>query len=33
VSAPLPDHMAASWNFFGFAPDTEGDPFADLALG
>ena len=32
VAAPLPPHMAASWDFFGFAKDTEGDPFAELEL-
>jgi 23S rRNA pseudouridine955/2504/2580 synthase len=32
VTAPLPPHMQATWNFFGFAADTEGDPFAELEL-
>lgn len=32
VSAPLPNHMAKSWSFFGFSADTEGDPFAELDL-
>ena len=32
VSAPLPPHMVATWQFFGFAADTEGDPFAELKL-
>ena len=32
VTAPLPPHMQATWKFFGFAADTEGDPFAALEL-
>jgi 23S rRNA pseudouridine955/2504/2580 synthase len=32
VTAPLPEHMKASWEFFGFSQDTEGDPFAELEL-
>lgn len=31
VRAPLPDHMRETWNFFGFDPDTEEDPFAELS--
>jgi hypothetical protein len=30
VTAPLPPHMRATWRFFGFAEETEGDPFAEL---
>jgi 23S rRNA pseudouridine955/2504/2580 synthase len=32
VTAPLPAHMRATWDFFGFAGDTKGDPFAELEL-
>jgi 23S rRNA pseudouridine955/2504/2580 synthase len=32
VTAPLPPHMQASWDFFEFASDTAGDPFAELDL-
>jgi 23S rRNA pseudouridine955/2504/2580 synthase len=32
VTAPLPPHMQATWDFFGFSADTRGDPFAALAL-
>jgi len=32
VTAPLPPHMQTTWKFFGFAADTEGDPFAALEL-
>jgi hypothetical protein len=32
VKAPLPPHMLATWKFFGFAADTDGDPFAELEL-
>lgn len=31
VRAPLPDHMRETWNFFGFDPDAEEDPFAELS--
>ncbi len=31
VTAPLPPHMRASWDFFGFEESGERDPFADLA--
>ena len=31
LKAELPPHMVASWRVFGFANDTQGDPFADLA--
>ena len=30
ATAPLPPHMKATWKFFGFSSETEGDPFADL---
>jgi 23S rRNA pseudouridine955/2504/2580 synthase len=30
VRAALPDHMKETWNFFGFDPDAEEDPFAAL---
>jgi 23S rRNA pseudouridine955/2504/2580 synthase len=30
VTAPLPQHMRATWDYFGFGPDTEGNPFAAL---
>jgi 23S rRNA pseudouridine955/2504/2580 synthase len=30
ATAPLPPHMKATWKFFGFSAETEGDPFADL---
>ena len=29
VTAPLKDHMLASWKFFGFDADSREDPFAD----
>ncbi|MEA2755182.1 MAG: rRNA pseudouridine synthase [Aliidongia sp.] len=32
VTAPLPPHMQDTWKFFGFAADTDGDPFAELDL-
>jgi 23S rRNA pseudouridine955/2504/2580 synthase len=32
VTAPLPPHMQATWKFFGFEGDTDGDPFAELEL-
>jgi 23S rRNA pseudouridine955/2504/2580 synthase len=32
VTAPLPPHMSASWDLYGFAAEPDGDPFADLAL-
>lgn len=31
VAAPLPAHMRASWDFFGFEESSERDPFVDLA--
>jgi 23S rRNA pseudouridine955/2504/2580 synthase len=31
VTAPLPPHMRASWDFFGFEESSERDPFAELA--
>jgi 23S rRNA pseudouridine955/2504/2580 synthase len=31
ATAPLPPHMRATWEFFGFAADA-GDPFAELEL-
>ncbi|AWK90010.1 RluA family pseudouridine synthase [Azospirillum thermophilum] len=27
VTAPLPDHMQATWKYFGFSPNLRGDPF------
>jgi len=30
VTAPLPPHMVETWSFFGFAPEPDGDPFAEL---
>lgn len=30
VTAPLPDHMAATWAYFGFDANRRDDPFADL---
>jgi 23S rRNA pseudouridine955/2504/2580 synthase len=30
VTAPLPPHMRTTWQFFGFDPEPERDPFADL---
>ncbi len=32
VTAPLPAHMAPTWRFFGFDPEPDGDPFAELEL-
>jgi 23S rRNA pseudouridine955/2504/2580 synthase len=32
VEAPLPEHMARTWAFFGFDAQEAGDPFAELAL-
>ena len=29
VSAPLPPHMKATWNLFGFNPDDDTNPFED----
>jgi len=29
VTAPLPEHMRATWQFFGFDPDAEDDPFPE----
>lgn len=29
ITAPLPDHMAKTWSFFGFDKDYAEDPFAD----
>lgn len=31
VTAPLPPHMRATWEFFGFEDSDAGDPFAELA--
>ncbi len=31
VKAPLPDHMAATWAFFGFDPNLRSNPLADGA--
>ncbi|HZH26183.1 MAG TPA: RluA family pseudouridine synthase [Azospirillaceae bacterium] len=31
VTAPLPPHMKATWEYFGFSADTDGDPFAEYA--
>lgn len=30
VTAPLPDHMQATWKYFGFSPNLKEDPFGDL---
>jgi 23S rRNA pseudouridine955/2504/2580 synthase len=30
ATAPLPPHMKATWKFFGFSSETDGDPFAGL---
>lgn len=30
VTAPLPEHMAATWAYLGFDPSRRDDPFADL---
>jgi 23S rRNA pseudouridine955/2504/2580 synthase len=30
ATAPLPAHMKATWKFFGFSSEPDGDPFADL---
>ena len=30
ATAPLPPHMKATWKFFGFQSETDGDPFAGL---
>jgi len=30
ATAPLPPHMKATWKFFGFSSEPDGDPFADL---
>ncbi len=30
ATAPLPPHMQATWKFFGFSSETDGDPFAGL---
>ncbi|MFN4284171.1 MAG: RluA family pseudouridine synthase [Alphaproteobacteria bacterium] len=32
VVAPLPAHMKATWDFFGFDANAKGDPFADADL-
>jgi 23S rRNA pseudouridine955/2504/2580 synthase len=32
ITAPLPPHMAATWQFFGFETKDDGDPFAELDL-
>ncbi len=31
VTAPLPEHMRAAWDYFGFAPRPDGDPLGDFA--
>ena len=31
VTAPLPDHMVRTWEFFEFDKDDDGNPFAELA--
>ncbi|WP_042693452.1 RluA family pseudouridine synthase [Azospirillum sp. B506] len=30
VTAPLPDHMQATWKYFGFSPNLRDDPFEDF---
>ncbi|PWC34682.1 pseudouridine synthase [Azospirillum sp. TSO35-2] len=30
VTAPLPDHMLATWKYLGFSANLRGDPFEDL---
>ncbi|PGH53308.1 RNA pseudouridine synthase [Azospirillum palustre] len=30
VMAPLPDHMQATWKYFGFSPNLRDDPFEDF---
>lgn len=32
VTAPLPEHMRASWRLFGFDPESREDPFAGLEV-
>jgi 23S rRNA pseudouridine955/2504/2580 synthase len=32
VEAPLPPHMQATWDFFGFSESSGEDPFAALEL-
>ncbi|HKO06863.1 MAG TPA: RluA family pseudouridine synthase [Alphaproteobacteria bacterium] len=32
VTAPLPDHMRASWRLFGFDPESREDPFVELEV-
>jgi 23S rRNA pseudouridine955/2504/2580 synthase len=29
ITAPLPEHMRATWQFFGFEPDARDDPFPE----
>lgn len=31
VTAPLPPHMRETWRYFGFNPNSDGDPFAEIA--
>jgi 23S rRNA pseudouridine955/2504/2580 synthase len=31
VTAPLPPHMRATWEYFGFDARQDGDPFAEIA--
>ncbi|MEI9983175.1 MAG: pseudouridine synthase [Aliidongia sp.] len=33
VTAPLPPHMQATWKFFGFPADTDGDPLRRIVVG
>jgi 23S rRNA pseudouridine955/2504/2580 synthase len=30
VTAPLPPHMRRTWDWFGFSPDTDGNPFEEI---
>lgn len=32
VTAPLPEHMRATWRLFGFDPDAREDPFSELGV-
>jgi 23S rRNA pseudouridine955/2504/2580 synthase len=32
ASAPLPEHMRKTWQFFGFDPDPQPEPLADIEL-
>jgi 23S rRNA pseudouridine955/2504/2580 synthase len=31
VTAPLPPHMRETWRYFGFNPNSDGDPFAEIS--